>query len=126
MKHYVSFTSVLIAVSQNQLTLEELQQPDALLCFGCAREHVLGNTIPMEVSWCFKNKHKTFNMNCDPNSLNSESLNFWNQFKNMVGKADKEGRVKYRIGNYPGYVEQCQKQSIPVWWTQWHAVPSEV
>jgi len=121
MKHYISFTSILHALSRNELSFDELDAPDALLCLGCAREHVLGNYVPQEVSWLKGNKgqYNEDGNGCDISKLTPESLILWNRFRMTLERADAQGRVHYRIGNYPAYVQHCNKQGTPVWWQSW-------
>lgn len=120
MKHYVSFTSILFALSRNELSFDELDAPDALLCLGCAREHPLGSHVPQEVSW-LKGNESQYNheCGCDISKLTPESLILWNRFRMTLERADAQGRVRYRIGNYPAYVQKCHEEGIPVWWQTW-------
>ena len=119
MKHYVSFTSILHALAQGKLTLLELYSDEAMLCFGCAREHLFDNGIPQEVSWLKGNEHQFTYTGCDPAKLNQKSLLLWNRFFVTVDLAEKGGRVKYRIGNYPQYCMERVSEGVPVWWCGW-------
>ncbi len=120
MKHYVSFTSIIHALSRGELTIDELDSPNAILAFGCAKEHVLGDYIPQEVSWLKGNKQQ-FNTPpcCDPTKLTPESLILWNRFRMTVERADNEGRCRFKIGNYPQYCLERVAEGVEVWWTSW-------
>ncbi len=120
MKHYVSFTSILFGLHNNKsITLEELGRLDAQLAFGCAKEHVLGNYIPCEVTWLKGNVSKYDTESVTESDLTPESLALWNEFRAIIEKADSESRVSYRIGNYPAYCVARIREGVPVWWIEW-------
>lgn len=114
MKHYVSFTSILTALHEKKLTVEELNQ--GVLCLGCAREHVFGDHIPMEVSWQRGNKSCYDRDGINADDLTPESLDTWRTLRSIFEKAEAEGRLHFRIGNYPAYCQKCNEQGVPVWW----------
>jgi len=117
MKRYISFTSILFALKNQSLTFEELDHPTAYLCLGCAKEHVLGNYVPKEL--CLL-KGENYDLQADPQKLSPEVLILWNRLRMTLERADQEGRVSYKIGNYPAFIRKCHRDTIPVWWVEWH------
>jgi hypothetical protein len=74
--------------------------------FGCDRLHVIrkDELIPMEVTWCTENreaKREAVSVDEIPSTL----LEKWRAFERQLTSADAEGRIDYRIGSYPDYVQ---------------------
>jgi hypothetical protein len=102
MTTWVSFTDTWKAFVRGDM------HPEATDCyvFGCDRLHVIRNDelIPMEVTWCTKNreiKREAVSETEIPSTL----LEKWREFERLLISADLEGRIDYRIGSYPDYVQ---------------------
>jgi hypothetical protein len=82
--------------------------------FGCDRSHVIreDELIPMEVTWCTKNR-ETKREAVSANEISSTLLEKWRSFERELISADAEGRIDYRIGSYPDYVESRPEARWP-------------
>jgi hypothetical protein len=82
--------------------------PEATDCyaFGCDQLHVIRNDelIPMEVTWCTKNREIKREAVSEA-EIPSTLLEKWREFERLLISADVEGRIDYRIGSYPDYVQ---------------------
>jgi hypothetical protein len=109
---------MIVALSRNELTFEELDSPDAILCFGCNKDHLLGNYIPIEASWV-QGCQPQFGEAADINKLTTEALILWNRFRMTVERADSQYRTKFRIGNYLEYIKENKQAGHEVWRDFW-------
>ena len=65
--------------------------------FNCRKAHVLGGTIPMEVSWSNKDKPSITNSRtCEPDQLDNEVMACWRSFEWQIREAYQQGRVHFR------------------------------
>jgi len=122
MRHLISMTSVMkgwlrsdsdIQLSDRDanpakwdIQLSDLEE--GMFYFGCRREHLDG--IPYEATWCNTELRRgyghddlldkvkcTVHIDQVDKSLHEKLLTFLS----LVESADKEGRVKWEVGNYP-------------------------
>jgi hypothetical protein len=115
MKHFVSMTNTLKGVMKGDIDILDLQ--GATFHFGCAKEHFdIG--VPHEATWCNVKLPVIYgsdqlNAAVDPvtstlalEAVDEEFREKVMEFLSCVRAADAEGRVNYRIGNYPRYEAQ--------------------
>ena len=108
MRHMISMTSILknwLADDRDEIQLSDLE--DGMFYFSCSREHLDG--IPHEATWCntelpyagrgddlLDEVKCTVHIDQVDKSLHEKLLTFLS----LVESADKEGRVKWEVGNH--------------------------
>jgi hypothetical protein len=102
MTTWVSFTDTWKAFVMGDISPQATDR----YAFGCDRLHVIRNDelIPMEVTWC-TNRREAQREAVPVDEIPSTLLEKWRDFEVLLSSADAEGRIDYRIGSYPDYVQ---------------------
>lgn len=106
MKIVVSFSITMYHLRCGNLTLEEIANADTEFFFSCSKHHVLTEgLVPYEATWRNKELPSVHHIkNVDIAHVDPNHQQLVLDLLAILDKADKEGRVHWKIGSQPDFI----------------------
>lgn len=108
----VSFTSTLMALYDGIISYEDLAADDTQFHFGCSREHVLQESVPLETTWRNTERPQVVeDRRCTLDDIDPDKQQHWLRYLAVIMRAEREGRIIWEICQdtmFGGYYEYAK------------------